>query len=108
MMNEQTIILFFLIAGTGITLFLYLWKAKKEIDYKKDERWQSIQNKANNVANYLNDILIVFVAIGDTVLMFSDTQITLTLNCVLIYVVLFIGLRNAIELFALRYFDKLM
>ncbi|WP_279233071.1 hypothetical protein [Clostridium niameyense] len=42
-MNEQTIILFFLIVGTGITLFLYVWKAKKDIDYKKDERWQLIQ-----------------------------------------------------------------
>ena len=39
-MNEQITILFFLIVGMGITLFLYLWKAKKEVDYKKDERWQ--------------------------------------------------------------------
>lgn len=107
-MNEQTIILFFLIVGTGITLFLYLWKAKKDIDYKKDERWQLVQNKANNAANYLNYILIVFLAVGDMVLLFSDIQITLTLNRVLIYVILFIGLRNAIELFALRYFDKQM
>ncbi|WP_055667173.1 hypothetical protein [Desnuesiella massiliensis] len=107
-MNEQTIILFFLIVGTSITLFLYLWKAKKHIDYKKDERWQFIQNKANNAANYLNYILIVFLAVGELVLLFSDIQITLTLNRVLIYGVLFIGLRNAIELFALRYFDKRM
>ena len=105
-MNEQITILFFLIVGMGITLFLYLWKAKKEVDYKKDERWQLIQNKANNVANYLNYILIVFLAIGETILTFSDIQITLTLNRVLIYGILFIGLRNAIELFALRHFDK--
>lgn len=107
-MNEQTIILFFLIVGTGITLFLYLWKAKKEIDYKKDERWQLIQNKANNTVNYLNYILIVFLAVGEVVSLFSDIQITLTLNRVLIYGVLFIGLRNAIELFGLIYFDKRM
>lgn len=105
-MNEQTIILFFLIAGTGITLFLYLWKTKKEVDYKKDERWQLIQNKANNSTNYLNYILIVFLAIGEAVLLFSDAQITLPLNRVLIYGILLIGLRNAIELFALRYFDR--
>jgi len=105
-MNEQTIILFFLIVGTGITLFLYLWKAKKEIEYKKDERWQLIQNKANNAANYLNYFLIIFLAVGDTVLLFSDIQITLTLNRVFTYGILFIGLRNAIEMFALRYFDK--
>lgn len=107
-MNEQIAILFFLIVGTGITLFLYLLKAKKDIDYKKDERWQLIQNKANNAANYLNYILIVFLAVGDTVLLFSHIQITLTLNRVLIYGVLFIGLRNAVELVALRYFDKRM
>lgn len=105
-MNEQTIILFFLIAGIGITLFLYMWKAKKEIDYKKDERWQLIQNKANNAANYLNHILIVFLAVGEGISIFSDVQITFTLNRVLTYGVLFIGLRNAIELVALKYFDK--
>ncbi len=105
-MNGQIIILFFLIIGTGITLFLYLWKAKKEIDYKKDERWQLIQNKANNTANYLNYILIVFLAVGEAILTFSDIQITLTLNRVLIYGLFFIGIRNGIELFALRYFDN--
>lgn len=105
-MNEQTIIIFFLIAGIGITLFLYMWKAKKEIDYKKDERWQLIQNKANNAANYLNHILIVFLVVGEGISIFSDVQITFTLNRVLTYGVLFIGLRNAIELFALKYFDK--
>lgn len=107
-MNEQAVILFFLIFGLGITLFLYMWKAKKEIEYKKDERWQFIQNKANNAANYLNYILIVFLAVVDTVLLFSHIQMTLTLNRILIYGVLFIALRNAIELFALRYFDKQM
>ncbi|MGO5092644.1 hypothetical protein [Clostridium sp. LCP25S3_F10] len=105
-MNEQTIILFFLIVGTGITLFLYIWKAKKEIEYKKDERWQLIQNKANNAVNYLSYILIVFLALGEAVLLFYDIQITFTLNRVLTYGVLLIGLRNVIELFALRYFDK--
>ncbi len=105
-MNEQTIILFLLIIVTGVTLFLYLFKAKKEIEYKKDERWQLIQNKASNVANYLNSILIVLLAVGEAVTLFNDIQITFTFNRVLIYGSLFIGLRNAIELFALNYFDK--
>jgi len=105
-MNEQTIILFFLIVATGITLFLYLWKAKKVVEYKNDERWQLLQNKANNAANYSNSILIVLLAIGTTLSLFSDIQITFTFNRVLIYGIFFIGLRNVIELFALRYFDK--
>lgn len=105
-MNEQTIILFFLIFVTCITLFLYFWKAKKEIEYKKDERWQMIQNKANNASNYSNHILIVLIAVGNMVSLFSDIQITFTLNRVLIYATLFIGFHNAIELLALKYFDK--
>ncbi len=105
-MNEQAIILFFLIVFTGITLFLYMWKSKKESDYKNDERWQVIQLKANNAANFSNYILIVLIAIGDIVSLFSDIQTTFTFNRVLIYGLLFIGFRNVIEFFALLYFDK--
>lgn len=107
-MNEQAIILFFLIAGTFLTIFLYVWKAKKEIEYKRDERWQFIQNKANNAANYLNYLLLLSIVILDVVLLTNDTQITLTLNRVISCVILFISLRNIIELIALKYFDKRM
>lgn len=105
-MNEQISILFFIIFSLGITIFLYLWKVKKDMDYKKDERWQLIQNKANNTANYSNYILIILLAIGEVISIFYDINITLTLNRVLTYGVCFIGLRNAIELFGLIYFDK--
>lgn len=104
-MTEQTTILFFLIIASGFTLFLYLWKAKKEIEYKKDERWQVIQNKANNAANYSNYILIILLAVGNTISLFSDVP-SFTFNRVLIYASLFIGFRNVIEVFALKYFDK--
>lgn len=107
-MNEQAIISFFLIVGTISTLFLYIWKAKKEIEYKRDERWQFIQNKANNAANYSNHILIVLLAVAEVVLLFWDIRINITLNRVLIYGVLFIGLRNTIEMVALKYFDNRM
>lgn len=106
MMNEQSIILFFLILATCITLFLYLWKAKKEMEYKRDERWQVIQNKSNNTANYSIYILIVLLAIGNAVSLFSNVEILFTFNRILIYSVLFVGFRNVIELFALIYFDK--
>lgn len=105
-MNEQIIFLFFLILGLGITFFLYLWKAKKEIDYKKDERWHLIQNKANNIVNYLNYILILLLAVVQVLLIFSNIQITFTLNRILTYCLLLFSLRNAIEFFALRYLDK--
>lgn len=105
-MTEQTIILFFLLVGLGITLFLYIWKAKKSIEYKNDERWQLLQNKANNVANHSNNVLIVLLFAGNMVSLFSDIQMTFTLNSVLTCILLFICLRNTIELFALKYFDK--
>jgi len=34
-------------------------KAKKEVVYKRDERWQMIQVKANQIANITNWILII-------------------------------------------------
>ncbi len=105
-MIEQAVILFFLIVVTGATLFLYLWKAKKEVEYKKDERWKVIQIKSNTVANYTNYVLLVLLAIADTVSLFSD--IPITFNRVLIYATLFIGIRNVIELCSLNYFDRQM
>lgn len=105
-MHEQIIILFFIILFTGTTLFLYLWKAKKEVDYKKDERWQTIQLKANHVANYSNHILIVLLAIGTTISLFSDMQTTFTFNRILLFGILFVGFRNMLELITLKYFDK--
>lgn len=96
-----------MIPSAGITILLPFWKSKKEIDYKKDERWQLIQNKANNTANYLNYILLIlFIFIGQTISINSDINITFTLNRLCTYGVCFIGLRNAIELFALKYFDN--
>lgn len=105
-MNEQMVILFFLIAGTGVTIFLYLWKAKKEIEYRKDERWQLIQNKANHAANSANYILIVLLGVGEVVSLYWDYQIVFTLNRVLTLGILFVALRNGIELAALKYFDQ--
>lgn len=106
-MNEQIIFLLFLIPGAVITIFLPCWKAKKEIAYKKDERWQLIQIKANSAVNQLNSIiLIVFLFIGEMISLNSDISITLTLNRLCTYGVCYLGLRNAIELSALKYFDN--
>lgn len=107
-MNEQIIILISLIAGTFFTLFLYIWKAKKEVEYKKDERWKHIQNKANNAANIINYIMIILFAVGSSVSLFSELELTFTLNRVSIMGILIISLRNTIELFALKYYDKNM
>lgn len=107
-MNEQIILLFSLILGTVITLFLYLWKSKKELSYKGDECWKLIQNKALIIANYSNYILIILLAIGQIISVSSDVQISFTLNRVVTYGILFITFHNTLELFALKYFDKQM
>lgn len=105
-MNEQSVFLFFIVLS-GISIFyLDIWKAKKEVDYKKDERWQLIQNKANKVANSVNYILIILIFIGQAIVINSETEITITLNRLCTYGLCFIGLRSAIEIFALRYFDN--
>ena len=103
-MNEQTII--FVFFAVGATLFLYILKAKKTVEYKKDERWQLIQIKANQAANIVNWILIVMLAIGISIPLFVDVQITFTLQRVILFGELFIGLRNLIELATILYFDR--
>lgn len=105
-MNEQMIILFLLLIFIGITLFLYFWKAKKEIEYKKDERWQVIQYKAIKIADFSNYLLILLIGVGNAVSLYSDLQITFTFNRILIYSTFFIGFHNLLELSALKYFDK--
>lgn len=105
-MSEQTIILIFLVLAVGATLWLYLLKAKKQIVYKGDERWQIIQLKANQTANISNWILIILVFVGTTIPMFSDIEIVFTLQRVTLFGEFFIGIRNLIELVAIKYFDK--
>ena len=105
-MNEQIIILIFLILALGATLWLYILKAKKEVDYKRDDRWQVIQIKANKTANIVNWILIILLAIGISIPLFVDTQIMFTLNRVILFGELFIGLRNLIELVAIIYYER--
>ena len=100
-MNEQIIILVFLIIALGITLWLYISKAKKQVKYRGDERWQLIQLKASNTANLAHSILIVLIAVLP---LFINMQTTVTR--VSIFALLYIGIRNLIELVATIYFDK--
>ena len=80
-MNEQIIILVFLIIALGITLWLYISKAKKQVKYRGDERWQLIQLKASNTANLAHSILIVLIAVLP---LFINMQTTVTLQRVLL------------------------
>ena len=88
-MNEQTIILIFLVMALGITLWLYILKAIKQVNYKGDERWKLIQLKANNAANLAHSILIVLIAVLP---FFINMQTTVTLQRVSILALLYIGI----------------
>ena len=105
-MNDQIIILIFLIFTFAGTMFLYLWKAKKQYDYKNDERWQVIQNRANGSANCLNWILVVFIAISSTIPFFHEIRLSFTFSRVMTYSLIYFGIRNIVEFFALLYFVK--
>ncbi len=105
-MNEQIIILFFIIIFTCTFVFLRVWKAKKEIEYKGDERWVVIQNKANQIAYFAHYILIVALAIASTIMIFSDSPKNVSYNRAVIYGILFIGLYNVLELCGLLYYNK--
>ena len=84
----------------------YILKAKKQVEYKGDERWLTIQLKANQSANIANWTLIILLAIATSVPLFIDIQIMFTLDRVILFGELFIGLRNLLELIAIMYFDK--
>lgn len=105
-MIEQIIILILLVGALAVGLYLYYWKAKKHMEYKADERWESIQNKANAMANHINYALIVALAVVITVDLFVDIDIAFSLNRVCLIFVIYLGIRNAIELFAIKYYDK--
>ena len=105
-MNDQMFFLILLVLTVIVTMWLYLLKAKKQIIYKGDERWQVIQLKANQIANIADWILVVFIFGGTIYQFFYNTEITFTLTRVTIFGMYFIGMRNLIELAAIKYLDK--
>ncbi len=102
-MSDQTIILMLLILAVGGTLWLYILKAKKQVEYKGDERWSLIQLKANNAAHITEWILILLVCV---IPLFVDEQATFTYQRVQSLALIYIGSRNLIELAATMYFDR--
>lgn len=105
-MNDQIIILISLVLTVIATIWLYLLKAKKQIIYKGDNHWQTIQLKANQTANIANGVLIIFIFVGTIYPFFYSKKITFTLMKVTVFGMLFIGMRNLIELAAIKYLDK--
>lgn len=80
---------------------------KKEVTYKNDERWQLIQNKANSTVNMLTStVFLLALVIGQIISLNSNINTTFTLNRLCTYGVCYLGIRYALELAALKYFDN--
>jgi hypothetical protein len=76
--------------------------------YKNDERWQLVQNKANHTAMRYNNVLGFIICVGYITTLFVDPQMTLSLSNMLECLLLALFLRDTVEFFALRHFDKVM
>ena len=48
-MNDQLVLLFFIAIAGIATTWLSVFKARKQIEYRGDERWNLIQLKANHI-----------------------------------------------------------
>lgn len=104
-MNNQKILLIPLVIALVVTLGLYILKAVKQVRYKNDERWTTIQLKANNVANLSNWILIVGLCILQ---MMVDSAMTITIQRLVTYGLIFFGARNVLELGGIVFYDKVI
>ena len=104
-MNDQKMFLILLIFYLVISLGLWIYKAVKQVKYKNDERWASIQLKANNAANLINWILVVVILI---IQVSMDTTLTITVSRMVTYFLIFLGVRNALELGVTLIYDRIM
>lgn len=83
-MIEQAIILVTLLLALGATLFLYLLRAKKQIEYRGDERWQAVQHRAYGAARWADQLLILVLVVAVTVLLFVPVEMSFTLGRVVL------------------------
>lgn len=105
-MTYQIVMIIVMVFVVVCTISLQLFKAVKITKYKNDERWKLVQNKANNAAMHYNNLLNLVVCIGLIVTLFTDIQFTISISNLLTYLLPILFMRDAIELAALRYFDK--
>ena len=82
------------------------YKRKKECEYKKDERWSLVQDKADKIISKYYEWLIAIVAIGTVALVFVDLEVYLSLDRVFSILFIMLTSRYIVELFALRFYDS--
>lgn len=102
-MYEQIFILICLVVALVATLWLYTLKAKKKMKYKDDERWNMVLLKAYENSQITLWLLIGVIIIAQSML---DSQTVFTLDRVICFGLIYIGIHNLIELISIYYFDK--
>ncbi|MDD6770398.1 DUF2178 domain-containing protein [Inconstantimicrobium porci] len=106
-MNDKIVILSLVILCGVVSLYLYIWQAKKQMQYKGDERWKMIQIKANNITKRITDTLVALMfSAGAFISVNKDIKVNTTVMHIALYIMFFWGIRNAVELFSSLYFDK--
>jgi len=102
------------IAGSLIVLvmstLLTKHKAKKDSEYRNDERWLSIKNKATKGLNHYHVFLLASTALAMIVGTIWGGREVLYVNFEITIMVIFVMLasRDLVELFLLRQYDKSM
>lgn len=104
-MNEQILILLFLIIAFTVTIIMYMWEAKKSIEYKNDERWKLILLKSKKIADLSNWLLLIALAILSTMDVFSNLNVMISLTRLTLIGEIFVGLHNTLELFSAVFYD---
>ena len=107
-MNEQLFFLLFLTLAFAVTILLYIWEAKKAMEYQNDERWKQILLKAKTIADLSNWVLLIALAIISTVIIFYDSSVLFSLTRLAIIGELYIGLHNLLELIGILYYDRIL
>lgn len=103
---DQAIILVYLIIALVFVFLSSGFKDKKEKEYKNDERWQLVKQKASKITLKYFDLLLVLICLGAFYYDLWDSQSIITLKRVFQYGFYIIMLRNPIEYFAFRYYDR--
>lgn len=106
---EQLIILFFILVLLLGYFYSVFFKARKQSEYKNDERWLSIQLQASKIGFLYFQFLIIMISILITlILFFPSMNISLSLERFLFISFTLIIIGQLVEMVALKYFDKRM
>lgn len=103
-MNEQIIILVLTVIALVSTLWLYIWRAVRQVQNENDERWVLVLLKAKKISELSDWLLILLVGILIAIPTIQD--VLFPLKRILLMGILFFGLRNLIELIGLIYYNR--